>query len=109
MGLHPFMSRARWWVGLFIVAELAVGGASLYLQQGLAASLLHDVASLAAAGAIGAGLLWLRPPSMRPWLLVALAVLLFGCGDVAYEVDATGGTLALFSVGDWLYLGANVT
>jgi diguanylate cyclase (GGDEF)-like protein/PAS domain S-box-containing protein len=92
---------------VFVAAELITGGLSLSLGQGLAAQLLHDAASIGASAAVFAGIAWHRPPR-GPWLLVGVAVLLFGCGDVAYEADAAGGTLALFSVGDWLYLAANI-
>ncbi len=95
--------------GVFVVADLTAGGVALVLHHGVAASLLHDVASVGAAAAIVAGIVYHRPTSLRPWLLLALAVLLFGCGDIAYEADAAGGTLALFSVGDWLYLAGGLT
>jgi len=95
--------------GLFVCAELALGAVSLALGHGLASSLLHDAVGLGAAAAIAVGIARYRPPAVWPWLLVAVAVLLFGLGDAAYELDATGGTLKLFSVGDWLYVAANVT
>ena len=101
-------SRPALCAGLFVLAELTTGGLSLALQRGPASSVLHDVASIGAAVAIGAGIAWHRPPSLRGWLLVALAVLLIGCGDVAYEIDATSGTLAIFSIGDWFYLAGYV-
>lgn len=107
MGLrHRIASHPGWWLAVYVVAEMVTGGSALALGHGLASSLLHDVASVGAAAAVAAAIAWHRPPSVRPWLLVALALLLFGAGDIAYEVDATGGTLALFSVGDWLYLAA---
>jgi diguanylate cyclase (GGDEF)-like protein/PAS domain S-box-containing protein len=103
------VSCPRWSLGAFVLADLASAGLSLALGHGLAASVLHDAASLGAAVAVGAGIVCYRPPSIGPWSLVGLGIFLFGCGDVAYEANATGGTLALFSVGDWLYLAANVT
>lgn len=102
-------SRPTRWAAAFVLGELATGVLSLALQPGLASSLLHDAASLAAAAAVGAGVVYYRPRPLLPWLLVGASVTLFGCGDVAYEVEATRGTLVLFSVGDWLYLLANLT
>jgi hypothetical protein len=104
---YPRSWTARRWIGTFVASEATTAGSSLFLARGTAAALLHDVASLAAAVAVVAGIRRYRPP-LLPWLLVALAVLLFGCGDVAYGVDAAGGSLKIFSVGDWLYLSAMI-
>jgi diguanylate cyclase (GGDEF)-like protein/PAS domain S-box-containing protein len=111
MRLRQLMSSSchTCWVGGFVLAELSVGAVSLALGRGWASWVFHDAASVGAAAAIVVGIARFRPPSLGPWLLAAVGVLLFGCGDIAYEADAAGGTLALFSVGDWLYLAADLT
>jgi diguanylate cyclase (GGDEF)-like protein/PAS domain S-box-containing protein len=110
MSLRHSISRIRplWWVAAFIAGNLAAGAGSLALSNGVASSVLHDVSGVSAAVAIGVGIAWYRPRPLAPWTLVGLGILLLASGDIAYEADATGGTLALFSIGDWLYLAGYV-
>jgi hypothetical protein len=110
MLLRQSISRIRplWWVGAFALGDLAVGTGSLALAHGVASSVLHDVSGVAAAAAIGIGIAWHRPRPPAPWALVGAGILLLASGDIAYETDAAGATLALFSVGDWLYLAGYV-
>jgi diguanylate cyclase (GGDEF)-like protein/PAS domain S-box-containing protein len=110
MLLRRSISRIRplWWVGAFALGDLAVGAGSLALAHGVASSVLHDVSGVAAAAAIVIGIAWHRPRASAPWALVGAGILLLASGDIAYETDATGGTVALFSVGDWLYLAGYV-
>ncbi len=95
--------------GLFALAALCAGAASLILGNGTAATVLHDSVGLAASAAIFLGVWLYRPKPAVPWAVAGLATLLYGSGDVVYAVDRSGGMTYLFSIGGWLYIGGGLS
>ena len=93
-----------WWLLLVVGGSLAV---IRLLLPPLAAATIYDLLSLATALAIVAGIVIHRPEHRLPWLLLALAQLLYLGGDVLWDVWLYGlGEAPFPSVADLSYLSA---
>jgi class 3 adenylate cyclase len=93
-------------VRLWLAAGVAVLAVYYALPAGLVqGTIFYPQVGLAAAIAIVAGTLWLRPEPRLPWLLFAAGQALFAIGDLLFGVYANVLHDDAFpSPADWLYL-----
>jgi hypothetical protein len=82
---------SRLWLPSAVRCWLAVGVAALVTCYALPAGVVQSTIfypqiGLAAAAAIVAGTLWLRPEPMLPWLLFAAGQTLFAVGDLLFGI-----------------------
>lgn len=93
-----------WWVYLAINAALI----PIYFlaTRGIAQHVLFYAYGVSSAVAIICGVSSQAPARARAWLFVAVGLLLFALGDVAFDVYASSGVTPVPSLADVLYLGA---
>lgn len=92
----------------YLIVLLAAGVPVYFLGPGgMFQRVLFYAYGLSSVAAILVGVRMHRPKRRWPWLAFAVGLLLFTLGDVAFDVyAATGNTIPVPSVADYLYLAA---
>ena len=89
----------------FVAAGILVSVAAQALPTGNARSFVYDACALVAAGAAVYGILRNEPHRRGVWQLVAVSLVLFAAGDIAFEVATrVFGRADGFPFADLLYL-----